>query len=191
MAQATAVAVPPTSSIVIALADEGVPIRAIARSTKTPSKDIREILAAAVSSGSIVQIPRDDWAAGSTSSTRQSAADAFAALTDPQMEMYCVKLFKVTGLQAAVLTAMIKRKELTRDNIHHIIEARRTQRDGETSLKMIDVVIYHLRKRCKSMGIKIHTIWSHGYYMQTEDRQSLRNKIAEHLKTDPPPEISA
>ena len=43
------------------LADEGVPICAIARALKIPSDDVRETLQDALGEGVIVEYPREDW----------------------------------------------------------------------------------------------------------------------------------
>lgn len=175
-------------AIVANLAQEGVPVRAIARSTKIPSEDVREILDLAMDAGTILQIPRDDWTIGSTKDNRDIGIDAFAALNEAQMKLYCVKLFNVTALQGAVLSALIRRKELTREAAHVLINAQRTAFIDETTVKMVDVVVCHLRKRLRKLGpapaMVIKTIWGQGYYMVPDDRIRCRDIIAAHLKSE-------
>jgi hypothetical protein len=51
-------------AIAVALADEGVPIRAIACATKIPSADLRERLGDAKDIGDLVELPCDEWPPG-------------------------------------------------------------------------------------------------------------------------------
>ncbi len=52
------------TAITIRLADEGVPLRAIARATDTPSDLVRERLAEAHACGRLQALPKDDWPIG-------------------------------------------------------------------------------------------------------------------------------
>jgi hypothetical protein len=47
--------------IAIRLADEGVPLRAIARACRIPSSELRAQLEAAHKDGRIVDLPKEDW----------------------------------------------------------------------------------------------------------------------------------
>jgi hypothetical protein len=51
---------PSLHQVVLALADEGVPIRAIARATRIPSSDLREKLAEARDIGDLLELPLDE-----------------------------------------------------------------------------------------------------------------------------------
>jgi hypothetical protein len=48
-------------AIAIRLADEGVPLRAIARATNIPSTQLYETLTVARMDGRLLSLPRDDW----------------------------------------------------------------------------------------------------------------------------------
>ena len=52
------------ASIAVKLADEGVPLRAIARATAIPSATLYEVLIEARTEGRLLALPRDDWPPG-------------------------------------------------------------------------------------------------------------------------------
>jgi hypothetical protein len=52
------------SDIAVRLADEGVPLRAIARAVQIPSSSLREQLHEAKSDGRLLELPCDDWPPG-------------------------------------------------------------------------------------------------------------------------------
>jgi hypothetical protein len=52
------------TAVTASVADEGVPLRAIARVTRISSENLRERLQAAKDVGSLVELPRDDWPPG-------------------------------------------------------------------------------------------------------------------------------
>src|SRR3954465_15888923 len=54
----------PAVDFAIRLADEGVPLRAIARATKIPSEELRTALEEARDDGRLIELPRDDWPPG-------------------------------------------------------------------------------------------------------------------------------
>ena len=58
------VAVLNSSDIAVRLADQGVPLRAIARAVRMPSSDLREQLHEALSDGRLLELPCDDWPPG-------------------------------------------------------------------------------------------------------------------------------
>ena len=155
---------------VIRLADEGLPVRAIARSLCIPSSDLYEILRDALEAGSIVEIPKDDWPAGTPRAQR--ALYAGTILENPeQLQLLCVRLFKATRQQAAVLSTMLRRTELTKGQIHTILQENRPRPGGgPTDEKMVDVVMFHIRKKLKPYHITIETIWGTGYLITPAGR---------------------
>src|SRR4029077_5381528 len=54
----------PTVDFAVRLADEGVPLRAIARATRIPSDELRDALYEAQQEGRLLELPRDDWPPG-------------------------------------------------------------------------------------------------------------------------------
>jgi len=167
------------TAVVTSLADEGVPVRAIARSTKTPYGDVMEILNGAVHTGKLLQVPKPDWPIGKGLSreNREPQFDPFDGVT----EVTLLRLFSITKLQCSLFEPLLRRKEVTRAAMHEIIEQRRKPGSPPTEEKLVDVVICNLRKKLKPFGLQIKTIWSQGYYMDAEHRGKARDMIAAHV----------
>jgi hypothetical protein len=55
---------PPMTDLALNLAAEGVPLRAIARATDTPSDVVRQQLAEAHACGRLFDLPKEDWPVG-------------------------------------------------------------------------------------------------------------------------------
>jgi DNA-binding response OmpR family regulator len=161
---------PAAASIAVRLADEGIPVRAIARATSIPSDEVYSLLRDALASGTIVELPKDDWPPGS----RRSARTAFNGTPfddDEALKFACARFFKVTRLEAAILGVLLKRSEVTKTQLHLVIEQNRpSEGREETDPKMVDVVICHLRKKLKPHELSITTVWGIGYLMPVQDR---------------------
>lgn len=152
------------------LADEGVPIAAIARALKTPSADVREVLHDAAAAGKIFAVPKEDWPPSSRRDEREPAL--ITNLPDGEkFIMDCVRTFRVTRLQARLLSVLIRRPEATKQMLHQVVEQSRDPTKESTDMKIVDVVICHLRKRLKPFALDIETIWSCGYCMSADTRR--------------------
>ena len=156
--------------IVVRLADEGIPVRAIARAVSIASTDIYEMLRNALAAGLIVEMPKDDWSPGS----RRDARLAFNGTpleNEESLKVACARHFRATRLEAAILAVLLKRSEVTKAQLHLVIEQTRPNENrDETDPKMVDVVICHLRKKLKPFAIEIKTIWGVGYLVPAPDR---------------------
>lgn len=170
-------------NIFINLADEGVPLKAIARATKTSSDIVRETLDAALESGELLQHPPDDWQPGSLRGNRAQMTGDYAAINERVAFTSCIRLFKVTRVQACLLDALIRRKEVTREMLHTLIERNRLDHahPDETDIKMVDVVICHIRKRLKPFDIQIKTLWSTGYFIDPEQRKKAQDMLVQFI----------
>lgn len=169
------------AAIVVRMANEGIPVRAIARCTCTPSETIHEGLREAIEDGVLLQLPRDDWPPHANREERvpQYVKGNF----DPSLlVLNVVRLFGVTQQQACLLLMLIKRREVTRKMLHNEIERRRPHPKVETEPKIVDVVICKLRKRLEGFGLTIVTVWSCGYYMPPEDRRKALDMLNSYLE---------
>lgn len=168
-------------SIAVRLADEGLPVRAIARAIKLPSSDIYEALRDALASGSIVEMPKDDWPVGSRRDMR-TAFNGTPLEDEDALKIACARFFKATRLEAAILAVMLKRSEVTKTQLHLVIEQNRAnENENETDVKMVDVLICHLRKKLTKHDVKIETIWGIGYLIGPPSRDratALLNQFA-------------
>lgn len=177
--------VPPVPSAyaietIVRLGNEGVPVSAIARSTQESADTVRDILRHAVEIGKIVEIPAPDWPPKQERVNRQSTNSKARGLVDDDVVFSCVRVFKVTRLQASLLAVLIKRAQVTKETLHQVIEQRRPVNAAETDPKMVDVVICHLRKRLGNLTppLTITTIWSCGYFIPPTDRLRAAEMLA-------------
>jgi hypothetical protein len=168
--------------VAIRLADEGIPVRAISRTLALPSEDVREILAEARDAGAIVELPRDDWPPNVSRNQRLPGLASLAAIDDELILLNLVRLFKLTPQQALLLLVLLKRREVTRKQMHAAIESRRGGPKEETDKKIVDVVVCKLRKRLKTFGLEIETVWAWGYVMPTEHRKKALQLLNEFME---------
>ena len=161
---------PSIFDVAIALADEGVPVRAIARATKTPGENVYEILKSAIGQGLLLEIPRDDWPSRSTRRDRTQADNILFSTDQPTIRIVCSTCFKFTPLESTVFVTTLRRSAATREHIHHAIEQNRNPADEITDQKMVDVVMCRIRKKLKPFDIKIDTVWGVGYVIKQEYR---------------------
>ena len=161
---------PFADAIAIRMADEGIPVRAIARSVRLPSEDVYEILKEAIGRGSLVELPKDDWPVGTTRGSR-GAFNRTSVETDEALKAACARVFRATPLEAALLAVLLRRDQVTKTQLHIVIEQNRpSENREETDPKMVDVMICHLRKKLKLHKIEITTMWGLGYRIETSHR---------------------
>lgn len=160
---------PSSFDVAVRLADEGIPVLAIARATKLSSADIYQALRDAVSRGSILEMPRDDWPPGSRRGDRVLLAGTPLESED-QLKCACTRYFKTSPLEAAMLALMLKRDEVTKPQLHAVIEANRPPGKEITEIKMVDVMICKLRKKLAVYSVAIQTMWGVGYFISRADR---------------------
>lgn len=163
------------------LAFEGVPVRVIARGFELPSELVRDSLRKAISMGSIIELPPEDWPP--TARRADHLPANVAKETEKDMRILCGRVFKLTGLQSAFMLVLLKKDLADKDTLHHVIEQQRLTRvhrpdnPEETDPKMVDVVICLLRKRLKPFNITISTCWGDGYYLKAADRKKANDMI--------------
>lgn len=155
--------------VAVRLADEGIPIRAIARATDLPSADVYEALRGAIANGSLIEMPRDDWPATSTRATR-SLLNGTPLESMEALKRACSRFFKASPLEAAILASILKHTEVTKEHLHGVIQHRPGEADKEVEPKMVDVMVCKLRKKLKAHGIFVETIWGFGYLINAEHR---------------------
>lgn len=177
----------PVITIAIALADEGVPVAAIARSIKQPSEDVRLAIREAIDAGRIVEMPRDDWPPHLRRAERLPSNGQVH--TDEQLAVYCRRMFSLTQLEATVLVPLLKRDEASKSSLHSAIQAGRSARCHasveETDPKMVDVVICKMRKKLRGHSIEIKTLWAKGYFIERATRRLVFEMLAAYLSGHP------
>lgn len=176
---------PANYDIAISLADEGVPVRAIARSIKTPGEEVYELLKGAIAQGRLFELPKDDWPPGGKRSQRAQAENTTLNRNDETLRMGCSSRFKMTRLQAAVFVALLRRPELSKEHIHNAIEAIRPPASKPTDLKMVDVVVCHIRKKIQRAdpSFSITTVWGIGYSLDPATRAKALDLLNDHYNS--------
>ncbi len=171
----------PVIELAARLADEGLPIRAIARSLKVPSEDIRVMLHDAMAEGIIVEYPREDWPPGAKRNSFGPTLDNFVA-SENDLRLACARYFGVTHQQAIVLSVLLKRPEVTKEQLHQAIERDRPEGKEATHIKLVDVLICILRRKLKPFDLSIQTMWGTGYLMEAKDRARAVKDLNEFVK---------
>jgi DNA-binding winged helix-turn-helix (wHTH) protein len=158
------------SDVAIRLADEGVPVRAIARAVHMPAELLRPHFERAKLVGRLVDLPREDWPPGVPRAHRVPDLQPIADVDEEVLKAWIMQAFAMTAGQARMFLALIRRREVHRDQLHSIYN----ERDGgvaDTEVKIVDVQICMMRKLLKDKGIEIRTLWSFGYCMTTANRR--------------------
>jgi len=167
------------------LAHEGVPIKAIARAFQVPSEDTRSHLKDAMRSGTIIELPAEEWPNGSRSSRNPTVTDKLDSL---QQILRIRTVFKLTAQQAIVFSTLLSRPIATKEQLLTAIQQHRLTKKPlpsnleEPQLKLIDVLICNMRKRLADIldappERVIETVWGVGYMIPEEHRVSLSAKL--------------
>lgn len=166
--------------VVVRLANEEVPVNAIARALQYPSDEVRETIEEAILYGKVLSMPRSDWHPLQRGNRRVTSD-----MTDEEIVFNCMRTFGLTRLHACFLSVLMRRNEVSKAQLHSIIEnCRRQPQNRETDIKMVDVVLCHLRKRIKPHGLVIKTLHSSGYYMEPEFRKKTQDILLARLNGD-------
>jgi hypothetical protein len=148
------------ADLAVRLADEGVPLRAIARACELPSEDLRIQLTEAVDAGRIVNLPKEDWPPGCPRDQRALQLNRLTARDKDLVDRAAVQVFRLTLTQAKLLLLMIQRAEVSRERV------------GMAG-SLLSVHIHHLRKQLKRFNITIDTLWGEGYQLSAENRRKV------------------
>jgi hypothetical protein len=150
----------PAADLAVRLADEGVPLRAIARACELPSEDLRIQLTEAVDAGRIVNLPREDWPPGCPKDQRALQLNRWLAKDKDLVDRAAVQVFRLTPMQAKLLLLMIRLTEVSRERV------------GMAG-NLLSVHICGLRKQLKRFNIAIDTLWGGGYQLSAENRRKV------------------
>jgi hypothetical protein len=171
----------PFDLIAANLANEGVPVMAIARSLNKSFMDVRGTLTYFIELGTITDMPQNDWPA---TARRADRLPLFISKESEKSQLITIqRALKLTRLQASFMLVLLKRDEADKDVLHYVIESQRSLRRSRpdnpetTDPKMVDVVICNLRKRLKPFGFTIATVWGLGYFLPDETRTRIEDLL--------------
>jgi DNA-binding response OmpR family regulator len=161
----------PAVEIAIRLADEGVPMRAIARATQIPSAILYDRLQDAKFTGQLLALPRDDWPPGCPRDQRSLQLSRLA-VSDPTLLTVTIQTIFHLSPQPARLLLLLTQHEVV-------------SREG-TSLvtpKCFDVHVCTMRKKLQSYKIKILSLWGYGYQLSQDDRRKVMDLVLAKVAT--------
>lgn len=158
-------------SVAVLLADEGIPVRAIARSLKIPSGEVYEALREAKMEGKLIDLPPDDWPPGQSRAARLVGTGS-PLHNEDTMRIACAQQFKTSRLETYMLMQLLRREHATKQQLHRVVEDNRPSpgTKDETDIKMVDVIICKLRKKLLSHNITVETVWGLGYLLKPDQR---------------------
>ena len=146
-------------AIAVRLADEGVPLRAIARAIQVPSDTLRDQLAQALDDGRLLELPHNDWPPGFPRDQRALQLSRLIAADRETLARAVRALFRLTVTETALLLALLQTPAIGR---------------GGT---LRSVHIHHLRARLRPFGLAIATLWGDGYQLADGDRRKAMDLI--------------
>jgi hypothetical protein len=144
--------------IAIRLADEGVPLRAIARATDISSTRLYETLVEAKLSGRLLSLPRDDWPPGCPRDQRALQLSRLAAEHHDTLLLTIKRVFALPACAARLLMLLLQ--------YEHVPHAR-----VDIDHKALQVHICRMRKALQLHGLRIETLWGYGYQLPAEHRR--------------------
>jgi hypothetical protein len=162
----------PPIDVVLRLADEGVPLRAIARAVDIPSENVRDCLYQAKHDGRLIDLPREDWPPGFPRDERALQLSRLVGRDREAITRAIGKLFGLTATETKVLLALLQLPAVARE------------RSGMGD-KSMDVHIHHLRSKLASYNISIETVWAYGYQLSTQNREAATALILRHVAALP------
>jgi hypothetical protein len=165
---------PALAVVVVRLADEGVPLCAIARATQIPSTNLRQKLHEAVQAGWLVELPRDDWPPGCPRDQRALQISRMLRDNREALNIVVQQLFALTPSESRLLVKLLDSEHTSREALH--IALSRTS-DPTSDIKIVDVLICDMRKRLQKFGIEILTLRSYGFQISLPDRNRILELI--------------
>lgn len=160
---------------IVRLADEGVPVLALARAFKRPSGDLYDLLRDARADGRLLDLPAADWPVSGNRSERVPTT----AIKPPmrQIEELVTDLMatiRVTPQEARFLAYLAVVKRVARTSLHEFVALNEL-----ADPKLVDIVACKVRKKLRPHGIGFETLWGYGYEMRAVDRQAL-TRLVQH-----------
>lgn len=136
--------------IAVRLANEGVPVRAIARATQIPSSEVRTALEEAQLAGVLLVLPSEDWPA--RQAVPAPVSPRINRLNDDSVLKQLRRLFVLSGVQAEIMLLLLRRAEVPYQDIPANANAAR-------------VFVHRLRKALKPFNMTVKTLHGFGFYL--------------------------
>jgi len=167
----------PIETVAVRLADEGVPLRAIARATNTPSDLLRERLTQARKSGTLVDLPKEDWPPGFPRDQRALQLSRMVGEDKRAVELALQQVFHLTSTEVGLMLLLLANPSVPKERINMVH-------------RTIDVHMCNIRRRLLPFDVRVGTLWGYGYQLTEAARQRIMELILErvakqHAQSDP------
>jgi hypothetical protein len=154
----------PLDLVSLRLADEGVPLCAIARAVQIPSHMLREQLHEAMQQGTLVQLPHDDWPPGCPRDQRALQLSRLMREAKGALDLAVGQVFNLTSTEVRLLLALLQGISLDKNR-------------SDMASNTVDVHIFHIRKRLAPFDLTITTLRGYGYQLSPADRRRTMDLI--------------
>ena len=172
MARWGSYAVDIAATIAVRLADEGVPLRAIARATLISSTALYQTLVEAKMKGVLLHIPRDDWPPGCPRDQRALQISRLAAEQHDTLIFAIKDVFHLTPTGARLFLLLVQHE--------HVPHAR-----IDLEHKLLVVNICKMRRFLRPFDIVIKTLWGYGYQLPAAHRKRAMELILANVEARP------
>jgi DNA-binding response OmpR family regulator len=152
------------AALAVRLADEGVPLRVIARTLHTPSEEIRLQLRRALDDGTLVDLPKEDWPPGFPRDQRSLQLSRLVTDDKAAVVLAVQRVFGLTSTEVGILMLLMTNIAVPKSRINMVH-------------RTIDVHICRIRHRLSPFGIAIGTLWGYGYQLSTDSRKKLMDLV--------------
>lgn len=159
--------------IAVRLANEGVPLAAMARALQLPRELVRHELLAARHAGDIGAMPAEDWPPGQRGMRVAGPIPVARPHREGRLdfEARTIRLFvamevagvHLTDREARLLLLLADRDFCSKGWLHESLAP-------EAEPKIVDVFICKLRAKMRPLQLRIGTVWGRGYRMPAVDR---------------------
>jgi DNA-binding response OmpR family regulator len=153
-------------SIAVRLADEGVPLRAIARATHIPSESVREQLREAKDNGLLLDLPKEDWPPGFPRDQRALQLSRMVVEDREAVMLALQRVFRLTSTEVTLMMTLLQHATVPKARIDMVH-------------KTIDVHIFNIRRRLLPFEVFIDTLWGYGYQLSADSRKRIMDLILE------------
>ena len=158
----------PTVELAVRLADEGVPLRVIARATHVPSDQIREHLRDAIEDGQLLELPKEDWPPGFPRDQRALQLSRMVVENKEAVVLALQKVFHLTATEVAIVMTILTSATVPKGRF-------------DLSPRIVDVHICNIRRRLEPFGIAVATLWGYGYQLSGDSRARIMKHIVRHV----------
>lgn len=154
--------------LAVRLADEGVPLRAIARATHTSSDVIREHLREARDGGHLLELPKEDWPPGFPRDQRALQLSRMVVEDREAVLLALQRVFGLTSTEVGLLMLLLTSQNVPKARI-------------DMATRTVDVHIYNIRRRLEPFGVVVATLWGYGYQLSADSRRKIMRMVVRHV----------